>query len=264
MIKTRSSSKTPVKDQLQEIRTYLEKEQNIALRLVEFNEEISKAQTNFGAVNSFDSDKKTQHQGKERSNHDYYKSGSCSTEWGSLGCVLLYQLATVEERREFIRKKVSCFMCGRSRRKTSKSHTQTQQGKWACKPNNVTLCSPVRCKSQNCTLGAAVCTNHSPNNAKQELLDWFMKIQIKSSVTAVISSPGSSTALSNSASLPPNKTKFTKKERAKLQDGDMCVPFSNEQLKDFFVKDLKSKGYTATKENVIPVPEGKLLSFSVR
>ena len=73
-----------------------------------------------------------------------------------------------------------------------------------------------------------------------------------------MTSPASLANLTSTALLPPEQLKFSKAERSKLQAGDMCVPFSNEQLKDFFVRDLKSKGYHATKNNVLPVPEGEI------
>ena len=68
----------------------------------------------------------------------------------------------------------------------------------------------------------------------------------------------SSANMNSTDLLPPHKTKFSKSERTKLQSGALSVPFSNQQLQDFFVSDLKSKGFKATKDNVNPVPDGEI------
>ena len=44
--------------------------------------------------------------------HDCKKSKTCNEKWGGLGCVKIYKLATVNERREHLKKLKVCFCCG--------------------------------------------------------------------------------------------------------------------------------------------------------
>ena len=219
-----------------------------------FSEELSQSQVNFGSANAFDSYKKDKQQNERRDDHDCRKSGSCKTEWRLLGCAHLYRLATVKERREFFRIRQACYQCGYKR--TNETDNQDKSGFWTCKPDVSALSSPTKCKDQQCKLGAALCFTHAPNNAKQELLDWIKKNQIKITVTTMFSSPVSSTCQHSTDILPSSKIKFSKAERSKLQTGDLCVPFPDKQLTDFFVNDLQGKGFKANKYNVLPVPEG--------
>ena len=258
IVKAGSGHKVTSKQKLQEIQTFLEKEHSYAVELSQWSDELSQSQVNFASVNAFDTkNKKHKERNEDRDGHDCYKSASCKTAWGLLGCVNLYHLATVDERIEMFKSKFCCFFCGRKRKIGSHDQSKNKRG-WICKPNNVTACSPAVCKEQDCNIGAALCSKHPCTNAKQELLDWIKKNQLKTTVTTLMTSPASLANLTSTALLPPEQLKFSKAERSKLQAGDMCVPFSNDQLKDFFVKDLKSKGYHATKNNVLPVPEGEI------
>ena len=242
------------KEEILEIKNFMEKKQRAASRLSQYSAELSQAQANFGSVHSFDSDKRSKYR-ESTDDHDCTKSSSCNSEWGSLGCVLLYQLATIEERREMLSQRNGCYICGKRRKK--ETHTQDLKTKrWSCKPKTFASSSPARCKDQQCKLGAAVCFKHSPN-AKQELLDWINKNKIKTTVTTLMSLPVCPNMQNSTALLPP-QTKFTKNERIKLQSGDLNVPFSNQQLQDFFVSDLKTKGFKASRKTVNPVPEGEI------
>ena len=244
----KTCSKIQVKEQLEEIRIFLQKEHILSRKLVEYKEEIGQAQANFGSLKSQARSQNLNTPPEESSYHDCLNSGLCMTEWGVLGCVKLYELATVQERIKLMRKKMCCFSCGRSRKKNKQNHVFNQQtNKVECKSRNIAMCAPAKCKEATCKFGAAICTQHAPNNAKQELLDWIRKNKIKTTVTAIIMSPPVSSSLpgsnnkSNSTRLPPNKTKFTKQQRSRLQEGDMCVPFCNDELKDFFISDLNNK-----------------------
>ena len=253
IVETGGGHKLLPKLKLKEIRTFLEKQQVVELELSKYSEELSQSQINFGSVHSFDKQKERR---GNTNKHDCFKSASCKNDWGMLGCSLTYKLVTVNERRNKFRKSNVCFKCGRVRK--AGSHTESKPGTWLCSSNSTTASLPAICKDPNCNLGAALCSTHAPHNAKQELLDWITKNQIKTTLNTVMVSPVSSTNLNATALLPPDQLKFSKAERNKLQAGDMCVPFSNEQLKDFFVKDLKSKGHFATRDNVIQVPEGQI------
>ena len=151
-----------------------------------------------------------------------------------------------------------CFYCGHKRIKDT--HKQRSKGGWFCKSDVFEGSSPARCKQQKCWSGASICQtpNHAPNNAKRELLDWIRAIDVNTTVTTVISPSTTSSYQQSTDSLFPSKTKFSKAERTKLQAGKLCVPFSNQQLKDFFINDLKSKGHKAGKFSVLPVPEGEI------
>ena len=164
-----------LKQEIQEIKTFMEKKHRKALKLTQYSDELSKAQTNFGAVNAFDSNKETKVQKEEKYHHKCFESNSCKTEWGYFGCVLLYQLPTLQDRREMLIKKKACFNCGK--KKKVETHTQDVNKKfWNCKPQIFNRSNPVRCKEQQCRYGAAICLKHSPNNGRQELLDWILKV----------------------------------------------------------------------------------------
>ena len=117
IVKKSSGSKVP-KVKLQEIRTFMEKENRIASDLVEISEELSHAQANFGSVNAFEHEKKAKghddkrYDDRKTDSHDCTKSSYCLTVWGLLGCVNLYKLATAFERKKLLRFKFSCYKCG--------------------------------------------------------------------------------------------------------------------------------------------------------
>ena len=46
--------------------------------------------------------------------HDCKKLKACNERWGGLGCVKVYKLASVNERREHLKKLKLCFCCGMS------------------------------------------------------------------------------------------------------------------------------------------------------
>ena len=116
-------------------------------------------------------------------------------------------------------KKKVCFVCGKKRKPETHDQDPKNSKFWNCKPQTFTVSAPARCKEHQCKLGAAVCSKHAPNNAKQELLDWFRKNQIKTTVTTVIVNPVNTVA--SQSLYPPCKSKFSMNERSKLQSGDM-------------------------------------------
>ena len=44
--------------------------------------------------------------------HDCKKSLECKNDWDFLGCIKLYKLSKVEERRDFLRERKACWHCG--------------------------------------------------------------------------------------------------------------------------------------------------------
>ena len=245
--------KTP-KEEILMIKTYLEKKHRSDLRLSQYSDELSHAQANYGSVQAFDS--KKEFYDRKQDDHDCTRSRQCKPDWGQLGCVQLYEIPTVKERRLVLNRKKVCFVCGKKRKPETHDQDSKNAKFWNCKPQTFTVSAPARCKEHQCKLGAAVCSKHAPNNAKQELLDWFRKNQIKTTVTTIIVNPVNTSA--SQSLYPPCKSKFSKNERSKLQSGGMSVPFSNQQLQEFFVNDLKSKGIKASRETVNPVPEGDI------
>ena len=49
-----------------------------------------------------------------RNCHDFSSSGQSNTEWDKLGCIELYKLTTVEERKNMLISMKMCFKCGAS------------------------------------------------------------------------------------------------------------------------------------------------------
>ena len=89
-------------------------------------------------------EKQNQQQQQPKRNHDCGKKG-CNTSWGSLGCIKLYELATVDERRNFLKEQKLCFHCGRNfhgvRRPINANDTKA-------KCNWSREMEPVRCQPQ--------------------------------------------------------------------------------------------------------------------
>ena len=191
-------------------------------------------------------DKQNQQQLQPRKSHDCEKKG-CNTSWGNLGCIKLYELATVEERRKFLKEQKLCFHCGRNfhgvRRPSNPNDTKA-------KCNWSREMEPVRCQPQQgkCFSSAATCAFHGGEpNVSDELKAWLESLNIKTTLYTIYSLPCKSIS-------GPNNTSISKEDRLKLQNGQMAIDFSDDELTTFFVNDLK-----VDKEKnleVKPVPDG--------
>ena len=107
-----SGTKDP-KQKIQEFKTYLDKRHTSVREMSQYSDELNQAQINFGSVNAFDSNKDSEQKKETKDYHQCYSSKTCKTEWGLLGCILLYQLPTIEERRAMINRRHCCFFCGK-------------------------------------------------------------------------------------------------------------------------------------------------------
>ena len=109
---------------------------------------------------------------------------------------------------------------------------------------------PVRCQPQQgkCFSSAATCNFHGEEpNVSEELKAWLESLNIKTTLYTIYSLPCKSIS-------GPNDTSISKEDRLKLQNGQMAIDFSDDELATFFVNDLK-----VDKEknlDVKPVPDG--------
>ena len=108
--------------------------------------------------------KNRQTQGK---GHDCSSSNQCITKWDKFGCIEVYKLATVEERRQMLISIKMCYRCGAPFTPGVKPDgTYIHKCKWNRDKHE------VRCQGQNgpypCSVAAAMCLVHK-NNASGEL-----------------------------------------------------------------------------------------------
>ena len=195
--------------------------------------------------------------GSGAANHDCSKSKNCNEDWGGLGCCKLYFLPTVEERREFLKARKLCFCCGFSIRDGHSFSRGPNARQRRCSSDLLDKSSSARCKEARCFYGAAVCNNHPPNNAKDELLEWLSSKKIRTTVTCINSSPiNTNVRSSNLRSQQYSSKQFSKNERIRLQKGQVSANISDEDLAAFFADDLKLKGEDRNK--VLGIPKGQV------
>ena len=106
-LETDPKAKNDPERTLDNIKTRLELEQRLANQSTAHVQEIEENKKSFSVqVHSFkdkkEKPKRPPVKKKHTSNHDCKSSSSCKTDWGMLGCSELYELHTVEERREFL------------------------------------------------------------------------------------------------------------------------------------------------------------------
>lgn len=254
-------SKKPPKDAMKTIEAELIIEHDIALDENTYSKAVQESSAAFNAcLNTFENP------GQDRSStpklrnkafdeHDCQKSGKCNTKWNGLGCALLYELATVKERREFLTEKWMCWCCGLDANDGRRKHTLNKPGgrpRYIC--NSIVL--DVKCQNSLCTLGAALCSAHQPNNASKILKDWINSKKIRTTVCSIKSSPVNNNCSHNKDALAPTSVKLPGDVRAKLQKGDLSCLFDNKQLAKLFENDLKKAGVKNPK--VDPVPDGEV------
>ena len=147
-------------------------------------------------------------------------SNRCNTKWGGLGCIELYRIHETKERSEFLYIKRLCPKCGQ------KDYTHDfVDGKKLCQPLFLRAALPARCKGlyngKNCLFGAALCenTNHLPNTATRELLDWIKRNNIRTTVTSIYKTISTKKNYNH-----PSTTDLSKNARTKLQLGKESAP----------------------------------------
>ena len=232
------------------------------LQLAIIATESSKALKNSASAHSLQSKaghfKKNKHSYQNQSldsRHDCTRSYKCNKSWAGLGCVKLYELATVEERREFLKERYLCFKCGEPAQEHDKTAEKfSYYGR--CDEKSFKAALPVRCTKESrpgfqCTLSVATCDKHPPDNASKELIDWLHKNRIKLTIVSIFIAPavGDQNAHKNM----PQSIKMDKVLRQKLQNGRESRFFSNEQLREIFAMDLK-----VSQEKVTPMPKGEV------
>ena len=129
------------------------------------------------------------HKNKDSDWHDCKLSPKCNTDWNGLGCFKLYELATAEERRQFMSDKKECWCCGMNQQDVRRKHFKNTKPN----PRPKIICNSVvqatKCQDPNCSFGAALCSRHQPSNASKALKDWIKARKIKSTITAIKLTP---------------------------------------------------------------------------
>ena len=125
--------------------------------------------------------KRYQQQQQPGNKHDCENKG-CNTSWRSLGCIKLYELAIVKERRKFLKDKGLCFHCRRNFhgvRKPNDSRTARSRCNWTREME------PVKCHPQQgrCYTSAATCIFHlGQSNVSDDLRTWLTNSNIKNTL----------------------------------------------------------------------------------
>ena len=132
---------------------------------------------------------------------------------GGLGCVNVYKLVTVSEKREHLKKLKLCFCRGLPCHGVPwKSGGRTSPCNWDRKWD------PVKCQGDSCEKGAATCHKHTEEtNATEELKTWLDKNNIASTLITILS------LTSCKVEAKPLPTKVLKKVRNKTKDDDTEV-----------------------------------------
>ena len=119
--------------------------------------------------------------------HDCSSSSQCNTKWDKLGCIELYKLTTVEERKNMLISMKMCFKCGAPFTPGVKAGKYLHSCKWSPADKR-----QARCLGQNgpkpCYFAAATCLVHK-NNVSQELKSWLAKSKLKVDGVGVHSKP---------------------------------------------------------------------------
>ena len=112
-----------------------------------------------------------------RNSHDCSSSDQCNTKWDMLGCIELYKLTTVEERKNMLISMKMCFKCGAPFTPGVKAGKYLHSCKWFPADKR-----QARCQGQNgskpCYFAAATCLVHK-DNISQGLRSWLSKSKLK-------------------------------------------------------------------------------------
>ena len=260
VIKVKKLNKMSPEEVMKRIKVILEEEHEFVMNETAYSKGVQDGSAAYNAcMNTFEKPKKPfkpfQSKNQVDDEHDCQTSGRCNLKWKGLGCAMLYELPTVEERRQLLRARNLCWGCGLEFGKDADNHQPNRAGKYprlVCK----TIIEEVHCNKKYCTLGAALCSRHQPGNASNALKDWLKFKQIRSTISTIISVPMSNSCSHNKDSIPPSSVKLSADVRKKLQKGDISCLFSNDQLTELFINDLKKEG--VKNPRVDPMPEGEV------
>ena len=116
-LKRDAKAKNDYRKTLDNIKIQLELDQRDANQDSAYSREIEENKKSFSAqFNNFnekkEASKPTLKKKKFSPGHFCNRSKSCKREWEFLGCAELYKLHTVDERKEFLKERERCYMCG--------------------------------------------------------------------------------------------------------------------------------------------------------
>ena len=228
------------------------------------NSNVSSLTTGFGMAKSVnDGDTSTKNKSANScmvfDGHDCRKDNHCKPKWDYLGCVHLYKLTMVEERKTFLFKRKACFSCGKFPYKRDQKHK--------CSWNNgkfLARCTYKDASGVQCARAAAMCKVH-PDNITDGLKDWLLSINIKFSVNMIIMNSIEENLLSQSyyedkikkLSIPEkcvSKVKNRSNDRQALQDGNAFHPMNDDEIHEFFSADMRKIDPSAV---VNKIPDGE-------
>ena len=191
--------------------------------------------------------------------HDCSTSPQCKENWDFLGCIQLYRLQKVDDRKSFLRERKACWNCGY--KWSPKHRCQWKNGK-----------IKARCTYQSngnrCFRSAACCEEHK-DHASDELKDWLKTHNVKLSFNMILLATDdtvtdksfNSDDFYNRLESQFNKNKFTAKpknfppiEREALQLGDSAQMMSDDEVYELFTHDMR-KMNTDPKIHRIPAGE---------
>ena len=183
-----SSSELAGKKCIVKMKEIMEQEQKVAMKEVNCYKVLKKNQVAFSSVNAAQSPPSpSRKNGKpvlkpSQDGHDCKKLKTCNEKWGGLGCVLIYKLVTVKERREHFKKLKLCFCCGLSFHGVPwKNDGRNSLCNWDSKLD------PVKCQGDQCEKGAATCLEHAEKaNATEELKAWLKKNNVSTTLNTAI------------------------------------------------------------------------------
>ena len=116
-------------------------------------------------------------QNRNKYSHDCSSSSQCNTKWDMLGCIELYKLTTVEERKGMLISNKKCFKCGAPFTPGVRAGKYLHSCKWFPADKR-----QARCQGQNgskpCYFAAATCLIHK-DNISQGLRSWLSKSKLK-------------------------------------------------------------------------------------
>ena len=213
----------------------------------------------------------------KQDNHDCKYSKVCKEEWDLLGCIQLYKIDKVVERKSFLYEKKHCFRCG------AKYQQLGHRCSWSKGKFNA-RCTEISSNSEQCSSGAALCKKH-PNNATSELKSWLATNKIKFTVGMIASPCGKTLKLPEASEtkllddfvefaksvdgsreeklelfnslkkgITPSLTKPKQISREKLQTGEASQMMSDEEITNLFTNDMRRMKDSSS---IQPIPKGE-------
>ena len=176
----------------------------------------------------------------------------CRPEWDGLGCLELYKLETLQERKDWLLKFRLCVRCG--------GHFFfPHRCNWLGNNSRVS----AKCQTSACNEGAVLCSRQHKMNMSRDLMNWLrsMKINPKDITYSLV--VGSNITSNNNSKIKQKKTvsssipipKISKETREKLQKGTIERLMSDDEISDYFEIELKENN--VKNPDVRPIPEGE-------